>query len=94
MWMGALGWDVVSTIPFDVRLIKETTWSSGFSSIYSIAYLLSRYASLSWLITAVTNSVIMTDRCDAWMKGSTALFSVAISATMLSFVFEPAHYGT
>ncbi|SPO31674.1 uncharacterized protein UTRI_06627_B [Ustilago trichophora] len=85
MWMGALGWDIVSTIPFDVRLIKETTWSSSFSSIYSIAYLLSRYVSLTWLITAVTNSVIMTNRCDAWMKGSTALFSIAISATMLVF---------
>ena len=85
MWMGALGWDIVSTISFDVRVIKETTWSSSFSSIYSIAYLLSRYVSLSWLITAVTNSVIMTNRCDAWMKGSTALFSIAISATMLVF---------
>ncbi|SAM86272.1 uncharacterized protein UBRO_08720 [Ustilago bromivora] len=85
MWMGALGWDIVSTIHFDIRLIKETTWSSSFSSIYSIAYLLSRYVSLSWLITAVTNSVIMTDKCDAWMKGSTALFSIAISATMLVF---------
>ncbi|SJX66446.1 uncharacterized protein SRS1_11256 [Sporisorium reilianum f. sp. reilianum] len=85
MWMGALGWDIVSTIPFDVRVIRETTWSSSFSCIYSIAYLLSRYVSLSWLITAVTNSVIMTDHCDAWMKGSTALFSIAISATMLVF---------
>lgn len=85
MWMGALGWDIVSTISFDVRLIKETTWSSSFSCIYSISYLLSRYISLSWLVTAVTNSVIMTDRCDAWMKGSTALFSIAISATMLVF---------
>ncbi|KAJ9476191.1 hypothetical protein PHBOTO_006314 [Pseudozyma hubeiensis] len=85
MWMGALGWDIVSTIPFDVRVVKETTWSSSFSSIYSIAYLLSRYVSLSWLITAVTNSVIMTNQCDAWMKGSTALFSVGISATMLVF---------
>lgn len=85
MWMGALGWDIVSTIPFDFRVIKETNWSSSFSSIYSIAYLLSRYVSLSWLITAVTNSVIMTNRCDAWMKGSTALFSIAISATMLVF---------
>ncbi|KAJ1021934.1 hypothetical protein NDA16_003696 [Ustilago loliicola] len=85
MWMGALGWDIVSTIHFDIRVIKETTWSSSFSSIYSIAYLLSRYVSLSWLITAVTNSVIMTNDCDAWMKGSTALFSIAISATMLVF---------
>ena len=85
MWMGALGWDIVSTIPFDVRVIKETTWSSSFSSIYSIAYLLSRYISLSWLITVVTNSVIMTNSCDSWMKGSTALFSIAISATMLVF---------
>ncbi|GAC95015.1 hypothetical protein PHSY_002590 [Pseudozyma hubeiensis SY62] len=85
MWMGALGWDIVSTVPFDVRVVKETTWSSSFSSIYSIAYLLSRYVSLSWLITAVTNSVIMTNQCDAWMKGSTALFSVGISATMLVF---------
>lgn len=85
MWMGALGWDIVSTISFDIRVIKETTWSSSFSSIYSIAYLLSRYVSLSWLVTAVTNSVIMTNHCDAWMKGSTALFSTGISATMLVF---------
>lgn len=85
MWMGALGWDIVSTASFDIRVIRETNWYSSFSGIYSIAYLLSRYVSLSWLITVVTNSVIMTDRCDAWMKGSTALFSVAISATMLVF---------
>ncbi|SNX87913.1 uncharacterized protein MEPE_06624 [Melanopsichium pennsylvanicum] len=84
-WMGALGWDIVSTIPFDVRVIQETSWSSSFSSIYSIAYLLSRYVSLSWLITVVTNSVIMTDTCGAWMKSSIALFSIAISATMLVF---------
>lgn len=85
MWMGALGWDIVSTIHFDLRLVKETLWSSSFSALYSVAYLLSRYMSLAWLITVVTNSVIMTNRCDAWMKGSTAMFSVAISATMLVF---------
>lgn len=85
MWMGALGWDIVSTIHFDLRLVKETSWSSSFSALYSVAYLLSRYMSLAWLITVVTNSVIMTNRCDAWMKGSTAMFSVAISATMLVF---------
>ncbi|GAC77031.1 hypothetical protein PANT_24c00012 [Moesziomyces antarcticus T-34] len=84
-WMGALGWDIVSTIHFDLRLVKETLWSSSFSALYSVAYLLSRYMSLAWLITVVTNSVIMTNRCDAWMKGSTAMFSVAISATMLVF---------
>ena len=85
MWMGALGWDIVSTIFFDIRVIRETKWRSVFSACYSIAYLLSRYVSLAWLITAVTNSVIMTKSCDAWMKGSTALFSIGISATMCVF---------
>ncbi|EPQ25646.1 uncharacterized protein PFL1_06783 [Pseudozyma flocculosa PF-1] len=85
MWMGALGWDIVSTAPFDIRVIRETTWSSIFSSVYSVAYLLSRYVSLAWIVTAVTNSIIMTSSCDPWMKASTALFSIAISATMLVF---------
>ncbi|KAN0062327.1 hypothetical protein ACQY0O_005209 [Thecaphora frezii] len=85
MWMGALGWDIASTVFFDFRVLRETRWSSVVSSVYSVAYLLSRYVSLAWIVTAVTNSIIMTPSCDPWMKASTALFSVAISATMLVF---------
>ncbi|PWN50544.1 hypothetical protein IE53DRAFT_89531 [Violaceomyces palustris] len=85
MWMGALGWDIVSTISFDFRVLRETRWMSVPSAIHSTAYLLSRYASLAYIVTAVTNMVIMTEHCDSWMKGSISLFSIGLCSTMLVF---------
>lgn len=84
--MGVLGWDIVSTVAFDFRLLRETSWSSVPSACHSIAYYLSRYANFAYIVLNVVNSVAPSNSCNAAGKAASALLGIGLCASELCLV--------
>lgn len=82
MWMGALGWELVMTLPFDWRLVRETNWRSIPSVIHSTAYYLSRYSTIIFLVVYVaTNAtsapVMYAAECQRRVNADAAFFIIS-----------------
>lgn len=77
-WLGALGWEVLLTIPFEIRLLVETNWKSLLSVIHSVSYFLSRYATLSFIAYFIYMASPAQDNCQSEYKVSGSLFTVSV----------------
>lgn len=80
-WLGALAWEVLLTTPFDYRLLVETNWRSFLSAIHSLAYFLSRYATLLFIVLFVHQEGTRTDVCDQTLTSTAAIFSLSVCAS-------------
>ncbi|CEH18067.1 hypothetical protein CBOM_04494 [Ceraceosorus bombacis] len=90
LWLGALGWDVVSTLGFDLMLVRNTNWRSIPSGIHSIAYMLSRYLNVAWICMAVTTPIVRSNDCHIRAITSATLFALGLAATTLVFLLRTA----
>ncbi|KAK0529421.1 hypothetical protein OC835_004337 [Tilletia horrida] len=88
LWLGAIGWDILSTLSFDLRLARQTNWRSFPSSVHSVGYYLSRYATLAWLIITICNLVIPTRDCMPKTRAAGFFFALSISSMHLIFMMR------
>ncbi|CAO1623479.1 unnamed protein product [Sympodiomycopsis kandeliae] len=87
-WLGALGWDIFSTVAFDFRLFRETKWRSPFSVVNSLAYLLSRYFTFAWILKCVLDGFTASRDCRERLVQSASLYGVAVCSTYLVFLLR------
>lgn len=80
-WLGALGWDIFSTIQFDWRLVRETNWKSPFSICNTVAYWFSRYFTFGWLVRCVLDGITASDNCRGRLVLSASLYGVAVCSS-------------
>lgn len=80
-WLGALGWDIFSTIQFDFRLFRETQWKNPFSILNSLAYILSRYFTFAWILKCVLDGFTASADCRIRLVQSASLYGVAVCSS-------------
>ncbi|KAL9935601.1 hypothetical protein V8E36_005178 [Tilletia maclaganii] len=88
VWLGAVGWDILSTISFDLRLVRQTSWKSFPSAVHSTGYLLSRYSTLTWLTVTICNLVIPTRDCMPPTRAAGFAFALSTSSIHLIFMMR------
>lgn len=77
-WLGALGWDIFSTLQFDLRIVRETNWRSTFSILNSLAYFVSRYGTFAWMIRSMLDGITISDNCSHSFSISASLYGVCV----------------
>lgn len=80
-WLGALGWDIFSTLQFDLRLVRETKWQNPLSVINSLAYVLSRYFTFAWILKCVLDGFTASADCRIRLVQSASLYGVAVCSS-------------
>lgn len=77
-WLGALGWDVFSTIHFDWRVAKETNYRSVFSVCNTLAYWISRYFTFLWVLRVLIDAITLSDDCAGRFRTSASFYGVCV----------------
>lgn len=80
-WLGASGWDIASTITFDLRVVKETRYRSFFSVVNSLAYLTSRYFTFIWLLRSLLDAISAIDDCPSRFEVSAVLYGFVVCSS-------------
>ncbi|KAE8222378.1 hypothetical protein CF319_g4416 [Tilletia indica] len=88
VWLGAIGWDILSTLSFDLRLIRQTRWRSFPSTVHSLGYLCSRYSTLIWLIITIASLVVPSLDCQPKTRASGVAFALSIASMHLIFMMR------
>ncbi|KAK0552330.1 hypothetical protein OC846_002931 [Tilletia horrida] len=88
LWLGAIGWDILSTLSFDVRLVRQTKWRSFPSTVHSLAYMFSRFGTLIWLVITVANLVTPSLHCQPTARAAYFAFAISIASTHLIFMMR------
>lgn len=81
------------TIAFDYRLIVETRWRSFMSSVHSIAYFTSRFATLAFIVLYVASNATMAPAmsqpmCQSRVTASAIFFVMSQSSIILIFLLR------
>lgn len=80
-WLGASGWDIVCSLTFDLRVIRETRYRSFFSVINSLAYLVSRYSTFIWLLRSLLDAISAIDDCPSRFNASAVLYGFVVCSS-------------
>lgn len=80
-WLGALGWEVFLTTPFDYRLLTETNWKSFLSAVHSLAYFFSRFSTLAFIVLFVHQQSTRTDACFRTLVSTASMFSISVCSS-------------
>ncbi|CAO1628547.1 unnamed protein product [Parajaminaea phylloscopi] len=87
-WLGALGWEIISTLPFDLRVLRETNWASLFSIANSLAYYISRYGTFAWILRCLLDGITASDNCSRSFSISASLYGVCVCGTYFVFLLR------
>ncbi|PWN19689.1 hypothetical protein BCV69DRAFT_299999 [Microstroma glucosiphilum] len=90
-WLGATGWDIVSTMTFDLRVVRETRYKSFFSVVNSLAYLISRYFTFIWLLRSLLDAISAIDDCHSHYEVSAVLYGFVVVSTYIVFALRTAN---
>jgi hypothetical protein len=91
LWLGALGWELIMTLAFDLRLLKQTEWRSIPACIHSLAYYVSRYSTVAFIATYVAinaQTVALTGEevCQQRITAAAAFFVISECSILLVFI--------
>lgn len=91
LWLGALGWELIMTLAFDLRLLKQTEWRSIPACIHSLAYYVSRYSTVAFIATYVginAQTVPLSDQatCQQRITAAAAFFVISECSILLVFI--------
>lgn len=87
-WLGALGWDIFSTLQFDWRVLRETNWKSLFSIANSLAYYVSRYGTFAWILRCLLDGITASNNCLHRFTISASLYGVCVCGTYFVFLLR------
>lgn len=80
-WLGALGWDIFSTLNFDWRIVRETNWRSVFSVVNSLTYFVSRYTTFAWILRTILEGLTKSENCRSNYVASASLYGVCVCSS-------------
>lgn len=91
--MGALAWELVNSISFDLRLLRETNWRSKLSALHTLSYYLSRLSTLAFVvvyvvINAPSSTLANSQMCQSRVTAAATMFVLSECSVLLVFIMR------